>query len=143
MKGRTAGFARWELLPALAGVLVAGVAFFTTVAARQVAEELAQVAEKNYRVFYRSEDYDQQSVKTFAQQRASAFQEMARRLGVKPPDSPIRFFLYTTYEQKASQDFGRAEFYADPEAATVAAVWNEVVPQVELLPDAMVFVAQA
>ena len=134
---------RCSVLSLLAALLVAGVAFIPIVAARQAAEELAQVEEQNYRVFYRSGDFDPQSVKSFAQERARALQEMARRLGVKPPDSPIRFFLYTTYEKKASQQFGRGEFSADVDQYTVAAVWNEVVPQVELLPDAQVFVAQA
>ncbi|MBI4443072.1 MAG: hypothetical protein HY649_06815 [Acidobacteria bacterium] len=139
---RSAGFARWSVLTLLTGVLVTGAALLAAVARQQAAEEPAQVEANNYLVFYRSEDFDPQSVKSFAQERARALQQMARRLGVEPPDRPIRFFLYATYEQKASQEFGRGEFSADVDQHTVAAVWNEVVPQVELLPDALVLVTQ-
>ncbi|MBI4465607.1 MAG: hypothetical protein HY647_12960 [Acidobacteria bacterium] len=135
--------ARWILPALIVGVLVAGVALFPTGAGRQAEESLAQVATEHYRFFYRPQDYGVKDVEAFAQQRERAFQGMAKRLGWEPPSGEIQFFLFSTYEQKASQDYGRGEFFADPVQSTVAAVWNEAVSHVELLPDAWVWTEQA
>ena len=139
----SAGFARWAVLPVLSAIVIFATLALPAVLRWRSEAPLAQISTDHYNFFFQAGDYAPAQVRLFANKREQRVLEMAARLGVEPPRRKIKFYLYTTYEDKAGRDHGRGEFDAKPQEATVSAVWNEAMPQVEGLPDALVFVEQA
>ena len=132
-----------NLLSALGILLFAATAAFPMAQSRLADTQPAELSTAHYRFFYNAEDYSPAKVQVFAEERERLWQRMTARLEAAPPAEKIQFYLYSTYEQKRGGGNGRGEFNADPGAATVAAVWNEIFPRVEVLPDAQVLVQQA
>ena len=144
----SAGLVRWSVLFTLSILLIAATAAFPLAQRWRSDAQMTQLtpfthfSSEHYRFFYNAEDHSLAKVQSFAKERERLWQQMTARLEAKPPAEKIQFYQYSTFEQKRGRGNGRDEFNADPGKAAVAAVWNEIFPRVELLPDAQVLVQQ-